>query len=230
MDIKQSKEYKLALSEGWLSILSNIFLFVLKYWAGIVSGSIAIIADAWHTLSDSVSSLIVIIGIKVSAKPADKEHPLGHGRAEHARFAHVNQHRAGGVLQVAGLHLHRPQRVVRPSVMSGHRSSYPLRLVCSLALDAGPLQPQVGAAQEPFGHGLERLRRVGNVETVRGPVRPAVGDQRAVRLQHPPKHSFFPLSGLQIECKVLYREPQVIQTVLKTRHALFQFLMPCRGT
>lgn len=68
--------------EGWLSIVVNLFLFILKYWAGIVTGSIAIIADAWHTLSDSLSSIVVLVGVKVSNKPADKEHPFGHGRAE----------------------------------------------------------------------------------------------------------------------------------------------------
>jgi cation diffusion facilitator family transporter len=68
--------------EGWLSIFVNIFLFILKYWAGVVTGSIAIIADAWHTLSDSLSSAVVLVGVKISNKPADKEHPFGHGRAE----------------------------------------------------------------------------------------------------------------------------------------------------
>lgn len=68
--------------EGWLSIFVNLVLFILKYWAGIVTGSIAIIADAWHTLSDSLSSIVVLVGVKVSNKPADKEHPFGHGRAE----------------------------------------------------------------------------------------------------------------------------------------------------
>jgi cation diffusion facilitator family transporter len=67
---------------GWTSIVLNIFLFVLKYWAGIVSHSVALIADAWHTLSDSISSIIVLIGLKVARKPADKTHPYGHGRAE----------------------------------------------------------------------------------------------------------------------------------------------------
>jgi len=57
-------------------------LFILKYWAGVVSGSVAIIADAWHTLSDSLSSIIVLVGMKISKKPADREHPFGHGRAE----------------------------------------------------------------------------------------------------------------------------------------------------
>lgn len=69
--------------EGWISIVANIALFALKYWAGIVTGSIALIADAWHTLSDSVSSVIVLIGGKISRKPADDDHPFGHGRAEH---------------------------------------------------------------------------------------------------------------------------------------------------
>lgn len=60
----------------------NTILFVLKYWVGIKTFSIAIIADAWHTLSDSLTSLVVIIGFKISCKPADKKHPFGHGQAE----------------------------------------------------------------------------------------------------------------------------------------------------
>ncbi len=68
--------------EGWTSFFGNIILGALKYWAGIVSGSVALIADAWHTLSDSISSAIVIIGSKISEKPADKKHPFGHGRVE----------------------------------------------------------------------------------------------------------------------------------------------------
>ncbi len=69
--------------EGWISIIANTLLFGLKYWAGLVTGSIALIADAWHTLTDSVSSVIVLIGGKISRKPADDDHPFGHGRAEH---------------------------------------------------------------------------------------------------------------------------------------------------
>ena len=68
--------------EGTLSIILNTILFGIKYWVGIKTYSIAIIADAWHTLSDSFTSLVVIIGFKVSSKPADKKHPYGHGQAE----------------------------------------------------------------------------------------------------------------------------------------------------
>ena len=68
--------------EGTVSIIGNICLFALKYWAGIVSGSIALMADAWHTLSDSISSVVVIVGAKLASKQPDKDHPFGHGRWE----------------------------------------------------------------------------------------------------------------------------------------------------
>ncbi len=68
--------------EAISSIFLNIILFGLKYYVGILSCSVAIIADAWHTLSDSFSSIILLVGFKISNKPADKEHPFGHGRAE----------------------------------------------------------------------------------------------------------------------------------------------------
>ncbi|MBE0661514.1 MAG: cation transporter [Bacteroidales bacterium] len=73
---------RLAKKEGWFSLAANLGLFLIKYWAGIVSGSVALIADAWHTLSDSLTSVILLVGIRISARPADHEHPFGHGRAE----------------------------------------------------------------------------------------------------------------------------------------------------
>lgn len=73
---------KLAYKEGIISIIVNTFLFGIKLWAGIVSNSLALTADAWHTLSDSLSSVIVIAGAKLSARKPDREHPFGHGRWE----------------------------------------------------------------------------------------------------------------------------------------------------
>ena len=73
---------KYMIIEGVISVIINILLFVFKYAVGILSGSLSIIADAWHSLSDSISSIIVIIGGIFSKKPADKEHPFGHGRIE----------------------------------------------------------------------------------------------------------------------------------------------------
>ncbi|NLO49888.1 MAG: cation transporter [Bacteroidales bacterium] len=79
---KAQQNTRIAYLEGWVSFGVNLFLFVIKLWAGLVTGSVAIVADAWHTLSDSLSSVVVIFGARVSAKPPDKEHPFGHGRAE----------------------------------------------------------------------------------------------------------------------------------------------------
>lgn len=67
---------------GILSLIINAVLFVIKFWAGKISGSVALIADAWHTLSDSLTSIVFIISYKLSRKPADKDHPYGHGRIE----------------------------------------------------------------------------------------------------------------------------------------------------
>ena len=64
-------------------IVTNILLAVLKYVAGIISGSISVTADAINNLSDAGASIISLIGVKLSAKPADKGHPYGHGRVEY---------------------------------------------------------------------------------------------------------------------------------------------------
>lgn len=64
-------------------IIVNIILAIAKYFAGIISGSISVTADAINNLSDAGSSIISLIGVKLSAKPADKGHPYGHGRVEY---------------------------------------------------------------------------------------------------------------------------------------------------
>ena len=71
-----------AYKEGTVSIICNTVLFGIKLWAGLITGSIALIADAWHTLSDSLSSIIVIIAAILSKKSPDHKHPFGHGRWE----------------------------------------------------------------------------------------------------------------------------------------------------
>ena len=80
MKHKKTAREKAGITEGIVSVIINSILFAAKFWVGILTGSLALIADAWHTLSDSISSVIVIIGTKLSAKKADKDHPFGHGR------------------------------------------------------------------------------------------------------------------------------------------------------
>ncbi len=68
--------------EGWISVFLNTVLFGVKFWAGTRFSSVAMVADAWHTLSDTLTSIVVIVGFFIASRPADKGHPFGHGRAE----------------------------------------------------------------------------------------------------------------------------------------------------
>jgi len=74
---------KIGVFQGWISVLVNSILFILKLVIGVMVGAVSVIADAVHTLSDVVSSIVVIWGFKQAEKPADVEHPYGHGRAEY---------------------------------------------------------------------------------------------------------------------------------------------------
>ena len=68
---------------GFFGIFTNIILFFIKISIGIVANSVTIIADAFNNLSDSGSSIITLVGFKLTNKPADKEHPYGHARYEY---------------------------------------------------------------------------------------------------------------------------------------------------
>lgn len=68
---------------GAVGIALNIFLFLGKWLAGMLSGSIAITADAFNNLSDAGSSVITLVGFKLSGQKPDTEHPFGHGRMEY---------------------------------------------------------------------------------------------------------------------------------------------------
>ena len=66
-----------------VGIVCNLLLFAAKFLIGMLSGSVSIMADAVNNLSDIGSSVVTLLGFKLSAKPADKEHPFGHGRMEY---------------------------------------------------------------------------------------------------------------------------------------------------
>lgn len=66
-----------------VGIFCNIFLFVVKFITGIILRSVSVSADAFNNLSDAGSSVISLIGVKMASKPADEDHPFGHGRIEY---------------------------------------------------------------------------------------------------------------------------------------------------
>ena len=68
---------------GIVGIICNLVLFALKLFVGIISGSVSIAADAFNNLSDMGSSVISMLGFRMALKPADPDHPYGHGRFEY---------------------------------------------------------------------------------------------------------------------------------------------------
>lgn len=68
---------------GVVGILMNFLLFGFKLAIGLLTSSIAVMADAFNNLSDMASSIVTIIGFKLSSVPPDEEHPFGHGRLEY---------------------------------------------------------------------------------------------------------------------------------------------------
>ena len=74
---------KYGVLSGIVGIVCNLFLFAIKLSLGIVSHSVSVTADAFNNLSDMGSSLISILGFRLSLKPADPDHPYGHGRFEY---------------------------------------------------------------------------------------------------------------------------------------------------
>lgn len=68
---------------GAVGIFCNLLLFTIKIFAGLLTGAISIVADAFNNLSDAGSSIVTLIGFRMAGKPADHDHPFGHGRIEY---------------------------------------------------------------------------------------------------------------------------------------------------
>ncbi len=66
-----------------VGIFCNVFLFIVKIVVGLALHSVSVMADAFNNLSDAGSSIISFVGVKMAEKPADKDHPFGHGRIEY---------------------------------------------------------------------------------------------------------------------------------------------------
>lgn len=86
-DYQNTEEAKVRTAYGVLAslvgIVCNLLLFGGKLAVGLVLHSVSVMADAFNNLSDAASSVIGFIGVKMAEKPADEEHPFGHGRIEY---------------------------------------------------------------------------------------------------------------------------------------------------
>ncbi|NRZ22977.1 cation diffusion facilitator family transporter [Clostridium beijerinckii] len=111
---------------GIIGIVVNIILFIIKLSVGVIVSSIAIMADAFNNLSDAASSLITILGFKLSNKPADREHPFGHGRIEYLSALIV-----AFMVMLVGLQFIKSsfERIVNPSPVAFELVSFILLIV-----------------------------------------------------------------------------------------------------
>ena len=80
--MQKSKQTEIAVRVSTVSIIGNVALSALKILAGILSHSAALVSDGIHSASDLVSSVVVIIGVRLSAREEDADHPYGHERLE----------------------------------------------------------------------------------------------------------------------------------------------------
>ena len=105
------KDFKTAEKWAIIGVVGNLVLTAFKAFAGIVGGSSAMVADAMHSASDIMSSAVVYVSLKIAKKPADEEHPFGHGKAEAISAAIV-----GLMLIAAGIQI---LRTAYASISSG---------------------------------------------------------------------------------------------------------------
>lgn len=115
---------------SFAGILVNILLSVVKLIIGMMSGAISIVADAFNNISDVGTSAIMLAGFKIAAKPADEEHPFGHGRAEYLAGLFI----AAAMIFVGGQLLYSSaQKIIEPEVLTVDRITL---LVLSLSVAA----------------------------------------------------------------------------------------------
>lgn len=113
---------------GIVGIVCNILLFAAKIIIGIMSSSVAIVADAVNNFTDAASSIISLIGFRLSEKPADKEHPYGHGRYEYLAAMGI-----AVLIIVIGIELFKSgiEKILNPAIIF---FSFPLGLVLILSI------------------------------------------------------------------------------------------------
>ena len=94
------KRYHFGKTAGLTGLGANLLLFAAKLLAGVLASSVAMVADAFNNLSDAGSSIVTLVGFRLSAAPPDEEHPFGHGRMEYLSALGV-----AALIMVAGFEL-----------------------------------------------------------------------------------------------------------------------------
>lgn len=115
---------------GWVGIFCNLILFILKLTVGLLSASISVMADALNNLSDMGSSVVTMLGFRLASKPADPDHPYGHGRYEY-----ISAFIVSGLIIIVGVELFKSSldKIINPVDISFGTLSLVI-LVCSILI------------------------------------------------------------------------------------------------
>jgi cation diffusion facilitator family transporter len=130
-DIKNRKvRQQYGTVSGVIGIVVNLILFIIEIILGVLTNSIAIIGDAVHNLADVTSSIVTLVGFKLSNRPADKEHPFGHGRMEYISALVVSF-----LILVVGLQFVKTSfdRILHPQEVSYNIVTF-LIIICAIPL------------------------------------------------------------------------------------------------
>ena len=117
---------------GILGIILNVILFGIKFFAGLLSGAISVMADAFNNLTDAGSSVITFIGFRMAGQKPDKDHPFGHGRIEYVSGLIVSM-----IIVLVGFELGKSsiEKIITPVVPVFSVLTVVI-LVCSIAIKA----------------------------------------------------------------------------------------------
>ncbi len=128
-EISSETRVKIGRNAGWIGISVNVLLFAVKLIAGILAGSVSILADAVNNLTDAGSSVLVILGYAISAKPADREHPYGHARMEYLCGLFISI-----IVTFLGIELF--QSSIKAVFQPGETAGYSIASICVMAAAA----------------------------------------------------------------------------------------------
>ena len=121
MSENKKSEYKYGLTAGLIGIISNVVLFGSKIAVGLIANSITIVADAINNLTDAASSVVTVVGFKLSSRPADSEHPFGHERIEQiaALLVAIIVFAVGALLGKSSV-----EKIINPEVITVSTATY----------------------------------------------------------------------------------------------------------
>ena len=183
MESRQSSIYRITI----LGSIVNLLLVSLKFIAGVLGASAAMIADAVHSLSDLLTDFIVLIFVKISGKPADEDHPYGHGKYETLATTIIGMALlvAGAMLMAQGVEkiiaIFQGQQIVVPGTIALWAALISIalkELIYQLTIRVAKRVKSEAVAANAWHHRTDALSSIGTAIGIGGAI--ILGDKWAV--------------------------------------------------